>query len=150
MPIIKTQFREISAVRNIIEAEKIGSASRNSNISIREVKEITSSKKTDKSSLMFIYEYSVDYPLQSGGKLGSVRIVGEIFYVEDTKKAKNILDGWKKDKKIEEDVLALILNVGLSEANIEAIYQSHKVGLPSPIPMPRLKPAGKKSTSSAG
>jgi hypothetical protein len=150
MPVIKTQFREISAVRNIIEEGKAKSASRSSNISVIDVKEMQSSKKTDKSTLMFVYEYTVNYPLEPSGKLGEIRIIGEVFYVEDVKKAKTIIDDWKKDKQINEDVLTLIINVGLLESTVEAISQAHKVGVPSPIPLPRLKPAGKKGTSSAG
>jgi hypothetical protein len=150
MPVIRTQFREISAVRNIIENGKAKSASRGSNIAVIDIKEMPSSKKTDKSTLMFTYEYSVSYPLEPSGKLGEIRIIGEIFYVEDTKKIKTILDEWKKDKQINEDTLTLIINVGLLESTVEAIGQAHKVGVPSPIPLPRLKPAGKKSTSSAG
>ena len=153
MTIIKTQFREISAVRNPIEDEKVKMTSRSSNISVIDIKEMPTSKKLDKASLMFVYEHTVDYNLQPSGNLGKVKVVGEIFYVDDVKKIKGILDDWKKNKKIDENLLTAIINVGLTDANIEAIYQAHKVGLPSPIPLPRLKSSEAKETkgtSSAG
>lgn len=150
MPIIKTQIRESSAVRNVISADKIKMGPRKSNINVVDVREINKGQKSDKTGLVFDYEFTMNYPLSEpkGKELGSIKVAGEIFLVDKESVTKPILDEWKKEKKITQKVLANLLNVALTEANIEAIYQAHKVNLPTPIPMPRLK-APKGSVSSA-
>jgi hypothetical protein len=150
MPIIKTQFREVSAIRNEIEAKRVKLDARKTNISVVDVKEI-SQKTGEKQGLIFIYEFTIEYPISEPKnlELGNVKIVGEIFYVDDAKVVENIIKEWKKDKKLSKEVITDILNVGMEEATIEAVYQTKKVGLPSPIPLPRLK-SPKKGSVSAG
>lgn len=152
MPVIKTQFMEVTAKRKELDTDSIQLGSKQSNINLRDVKEMKTAKKAERTGVVFVYEYTVSYPLTQpkGEKLGNIKIVGEIFYVDEAKKIKTIIDGWKKDNKLSEDMLTLVLNVGLNQATIEAIYQANKVEMPSPIPLPHLKPAKKGGISSAG
>ena len=142
MPVVKTLFKEVSAVNNQIRADKIKMGPKTSNISIVDIREMVQSKKSEKEGLVFTYEYTVDYPLTEpkDQSLGKLKIVGEIFYIEDSDKIKEIMNGWNDNKKIPQNILTFLINVGLTDASIEGIYQAHKVGLPPSVPLPHLKP----------
>ena len=65
---------------------------------------------------------------------------GQVFYTEDEAKVKEIKEAWAKDKKISSDVMEQIINASLDKGNIQAIKVSEEVGLPSPLPLPKIQP----------
>lgn len=141
MPVIKTNLREIKAVRNDIKGKvKLGQLK--SDILIKDIVEIPQATQGDNSAVVFTYEFKTSYNLAEpkGKKLGTIDIVGEIIYVGTNKVITDLVKEWKKDKKIRKEVLQPILNVAFEEAQVEALYQSKKVLLPPPIPLPKLRP----------
>ena len=95
----------------------------------------------NQSALRFNFEFSSKY----GSDLGEIILGGDLLFMESVEKTKEILAGWKKDKKIPKDVMAGILNTVLSKCNIEALILSQKVNLPPPIPMPSVQQAEEKA-----
>ena len=140
MPIVRTSLRESKVIRNDIKGKmKLGQLK--SDIIIRDIVEI-SSEKGGRGAAVFVYEFKTEYNLAEpkGKKLGTIDVVGEVFYVDAEKVIKETIKEWKKGKKIKKDILQAILNVAFEEAQVEALYQSKKVMLPPPIPLPKLKP----------
>ena len=74
----------------------------------------------------------------------SINFIGDILLMEEAKKAKEILDGWKKGKKLPKEVMTGILNTVLNKCNIQALIMSEQINLPPPIPLPKLQPAQEK------
>lgn len=143
MTVFRTQLKKILAVRNELDASKIKLGKLKNDLMISNIKELEAPKgtKADKKAIVFEYTMKAEYGLEEpkGKSFGTIEIVGDIIDVEDDKLAKEILDTWKKSKKINPDIMEVILNIAFEESNIEAIYQSKKVGLPPPLPLPRLR-----------
>jgi len=125
---------------NKIEVEKKpdfkGKVSIKNNIQIKDVeKSDLFLGKTKQDSLKFTFEYSTVY--EPG--LGKISFTGNVLFVEEEKKIKDILKEWKKGKKIEAEVMTVLLNNILSKCNIEALMLSRDAGLPPPMPMPKVE-----------
>ena len=59
--------------------------------------------------------------------------------MDDSKKVKEILDGWEKDKKLPKEIMPGILNTALNKCNIQALILSERISLPSPIELPKIQ-----------
>ena len=58
-----------------------------------------------------------------------------------------VQNSWKKNKKIPLEVMEQVVNAALHKGNIQAIKVSEDVNLPSPLPLPKVRPSeavGKK------
>jgi len=91
--------------------------------------------KSKQEGLRFSFEYTAEYE----PKAGKILLVGDLVAVEESDKAKEILEGWKKNKKLPKELTTPVLNSILSKCNVEAIILSKEVSLPPPIPMPKVK-----------
>jgi len=85
--------------------------------------------------LKFNFEYTVDYE----PKIGQIFLGGNILVMEDSKKVKEILDEWVKDKKLPKELMSQILNTILAKCNIKALGLTQEVNLPPHIKLPILK-----------
>lgn len=123
-----------------LSAEKIeksqGKIDINNNVSVKDVVEDNLSLGKDKQSIVkLIFEFTSNYE----PSVGKILFEGEVLYLEEPKKIKEILNSWKKDKKLQKEVMAGILNTILTKCNIQALILSQEVNLPPPIPMPRVQ-----------
>ncbi len=126
-------FTRLSAERK--EAAK-GKIDISNNVSIKSVEESDVSLGKDKSQVIkFIFEFTSKY--EPG--IGNITFEGEILYMEEQKKAKEILSGWKKDKKVPKELMAGLLNTVLTKCNIQALILSQEVNLPPPVPLPKVQ-----------
>ena len=126
-------FTKLSAEKN--EAAK-GKIDINNNVSIKNVEESDLSLGKEKqNALKFIFEFTSKYE----PSVGTILFEGEVLYLEDPKKVKEILNSWKKDKKIDKELMAGVLNTVLTKCNVQALILSQEVNLPPPIPMPKVQ-----------
>jgi len=86
-----------------------------------------------------IVRFEFDFKCRYEPGLATIELGGELLEMYDKELSIKILDSWKTDKKIHQDIMAHILNSILSKANIEAILISKELGLPSPIAMPKVE-----------
>ncbi len=109
----------------------------NNNVSIKDVKEDDFSLGKDKKQnvLRFIFEFTSKYE----PNVGSILFEGELLYMEDPKKTKEILSDWKKDKKLPKELMGGLLNTILTKCNVQALILSQQVNLPPPIPLPKVQ-----------
>jgi hypothetical protein len=135
MPIVGFNFDKILVEKK----EKI-----TSNINVKQnvgIKNIEQEKLLIGSSdpvLKFDFEYKVDYE-----KTGEILLLGHVLYLEDSKKIKSILEGWKKNKKIEPLLMQQILNAVLFKCTIKALNLAQEVNLPTPIRLPMVRTSKK-------
>ena len=109
----------------------------NNNVSIKDIKEDDFSLGKDKKQnvLRFIFEFTSKYE----PNVGNILFEGELLYMEEPKKAKEILADWKKDKKMPKELMAGLLNAILTKCNVQALIISQQVNLPPPIPLPKVQ-----------
>ncbi len=123
-----------------LTAEKFGQGKGkidiNNNVSIKDVIEDNLSLGNENQNVVkFKFEFSSKYE----PKLGSIICDGEVLYLADQKKIKEIMVMWKKEKKVQKEMMAGILNAILTKCNVQALILSQQVNLPPPIPMPKVQ-----------
>ena len=70
---------------------------------------------------------------------GQIFLGGHILVMEESPKVKQILEDWKKDKKLPKELMSQILNTILAKCNIKALGLTQEVNLPPHIKLPMLK-----------
>lgn len=127
-------FTKLSAEKG--EAAK-GKIDINNNVSIKDVQEDNFSLGKDRQQnvLRFTFEFTSKYE----PNVGNILFEGELLYMEEPKKAKEMLGDWKKNKKLPKEIMAGLLNTILTKCNVQALILSQQVNLPPPIPMPKVQ-----------
>lgn len=107
------------------------------NVSIKDVREDSFSlgSKKDQNVLRFIFEFTSKYE----PNVGSILFEGEVLYLEGPKEAKEMLNNWKKDKKLPKEIMPGLLNTILTKCNVQALILSQEINLPPPIPLPKVQ-----------
>jgi hypothetical protein len=108
------------------------------NVTISKVEEKKLAIGNDKQKVLaFTFEFVSKYE----PNIGSIKFTGDVLFMDDSKKVKEILDGWEKDKKLPKEIMPGILNTALNKCNIQALILSEQINLPPPIPLPKVQPA---------
>lgn len=135
MTIVGFNFTKIEGEKKDMIKGKINI---NNNVHINKVEEKDLALGNQKQKVLsFNFEFIAKYD----PNIGSIKLTGNVLYMEDSKKVKDILDGWKKDKKLPKEVMPTILNTVLNKCNIQALILSEQINLPPPIPLPKLQAA---------
>ena len=140
MPIVKINVHKVNAERSL--KAKGGQIKINNNVSIKDVESLDFSVE-GKKGLKFPFEFTCHYEPD----LGKIDVEGQVLYVDEETKVEEVHNSWKKNKKIPMDVMEQIVNAALHKGNIQAIKISEDINLPSPLPLPKVKPTevvGKK------
>lgn len=133
MPIVGFNFDKIMIEKNNKIAGKLQIKNDLSITTLEQEKlNITGSDEV----LKFNFKFTVNYE----PKIGKIDLEGNVLYMEEPKKSKEILDGWKKDKKLPKELGPQILNTILARCNIKALNLTQEVNLPPHIRLPILKP----------
>jgi hypothetical protein len=134
MAIVNFVFTKIHAERSSgIE----GKISIKNNVSIKDVAKTDLDLGSKKQPVLkFSFEFTSDYD----PKIGLIKIEGQLTYMSDEKQITDVLKEWKKERKIEKQLMTTLLNNILGKCNIEALIISRDINLPPPIPLPKLQP----------
>jgi hypothetical protein len=133
MTIVGFDFTRIDAEKKNLIRGKINI---NNNVTIKNVEEQNLNLGKEKqNALKFTFEFIAKYD----PGIGSIKLVGNVIYMADSKKIKEIQDGWKKDNKLPKDVSANVLNSVLTRCNVQALILSQNINLPPPIPLPKIQ-----------
>jgi hypothetical protein len=132
MTIVGFNFTKIDVERKNASKGKINISN---NVAIKDIDEGSfslgvESQKGLRFTFEFFSRYEPDY--------ATIHLSGEILYMADEKEVKKILDDWKKESKIENSLMSLILNNILNKCNVQAVILSQTMNLPSPIPLPKV------------
>jgi len=132
MPVVGLQFSKI-----VVEkfGPVKGKVQVNNNVALKDVEKTELTIGPVKhGALKFHFEFVANYE----PKIANMTMNGFLTFFEKPEKVKEIVDGWKKDKKIPKDVMSSVLNTVLSRCNVEAILFAREVNLPPPIPLPKV------------
>lgn len=105
------------------------------NINIKSIDSFKSESKQDILEVRF--NFNIDY-----SSLGKIELAGRMLLSTDSKTLKDALEGWK-NKKLDNNINVIILNVIMQKASIKALQLEEEMNLPPHIQLPRLQ-LGKK------
>ncbi len=132
MTIVGFNFNKINVEKKNQIKSKVNISN---NVSIRNIKKTDLSLGNAKQEgLKFEFVFTSRFDPE----IGEIVLEGDVLMIEDKPKVKEILDSWKKNKKIPSETMTRVLNSVLSRCNIEALILSKEVNLPPPIPMPKV------------
>lgn len=130
MPVIGFSFDKIKVEKKNPPKGKVNITN---NVGIKDVKDLNIGKQK---GLSFEFEFTSKYEPQ----IAEIYLEGTVPFVGKPEQVKDIVKNWKKDKKIPKELLTPVMNTILNRCHIEAIILSQHAGLPSPLPMPKIKP----------
>ena len=132
MPIVGCNYKKIMLER---KDNASGNINIKNNIAIKDVEEKEFALgKAKQQGLRFNFEFTTDYE----PNIGNISILGEVLFLDEPKKVKELAANWKKNKKVEPEVMQQVLNTALNKCNIKALILSEDLNLPPPIPLPRV------------
>ncbi len=105
----------------------------NINISLEEIKSVTD-------TLELTYVYTADYE----DKFGMLKIKGVLIAKEDDKLTKEILEQWKKGKKVPDAYAETILSAINYSGSANGTLLARVLGLTAPLIPPRIQISAKK------
>jgi hypothetical protein len=136
MAIVGFEFTKIDVSKKDTAKGKINISN---NISIEDIqKSDLSIGQTTQNALKFSFNYTSKY--EPG--FAKIELGGSVLYMTDEKNAKEIVERWQKEKKINKEIAEQIINTVLTKCNIQSIILSNTVNLPPPVPMPKVNVGG--------
>lgn len=132
MAIIGSSFTKINAEK---KAPAKGKINISNNASIKSVEEYPLPGKTNQKGLKFTFAFASKYE----PNIGEINIEGNVILLLEAKKGEEVIAKWEKDKKLPKEVMTPVLNTALTKCNIQALILSRDIGLPPPIPLPKIK-----------
>ena len=133
MAIVGFGFDNIQAEKKLKDLPKESKISSNINISDVSSDEISLSNK-QQNLLKFNFKFSIDYQPD----FGLISIDGHVLYMTEDKEHKEILDTWKKDKKVKPVLLTNLINFILAKVHIKSLELTQDVNLPPHLPLPHV------------
>ena len=131
MTIVKINLHKVNSERNLVV--KQGQINIKNNVSLKDVLPMDFDRD-GKKGLKFNFEFDCSYDPE----LGKIEVGGQVFYVEEAKLIDEIKESWEKDKRVPNAVMEQVINAALHKGNVQAIKTAEDVGLPSPLPMPKV------------
>jgi hypothetical protein len=111
-----------------------GKISINNNVGITNLEETQLDINTDKKALKLEFEFTSSYD----PSIGKIILNGEVIYLADKTKAEEAIKNWKKNKKLEKEIMTQVLNNVLAKCNVKALMLSDYMNLPPPMPLPKV------------
>ena len=138
MAIVGINFTRINAER---EGSPTGQININNNVVLNDVKEIdVNLAQNPEKGLLVRFNYSCQY----NPKVGRITIEGDVVCIEPAEKIKSAVETWSKDKKVDADISKQVLSQVLNKCTVQAIVLSRDIGLPAPVPLPRIQEGSSK------
>ena len=138
MPIIGINFDKIS-----VEKRKPVQAPLNIGVNVKVLdmeKEEMSFSTKDTSVLRINFAFQLKYE----PKIADLTLAGHLHFMEDKKAIEDLMNRWKKEKKMDPNISKLLLNAVLVKCHTKALYMAQEVNLPPHIRMPILENKGKQ------
>ncbi len=103
-------------------------------LKIIEVKEQALSPLDNQKVLKFNFLFAISYDPD----IAYIEFQGHVVYMTDEKLQKEILANWTKNKQINQELSAPIMNLILTRCNVKALSLSQELNIPPHIQFPKL------------
>ncbi len=137
MAIVGFNFTHITAVKKEVSKGKIRISN---NVAIESVEKSNFSLGQDSQDTV---KFTFKFISKFDPEVGAIELIGNLIVIEAKEKVEEMLDMWKKGKRLPKEIMTEVLNVVLARCNVQALILSRDVNLPSPIPLPKVKIANK-------
>jgi len=101
----------------------------NSGLSVKKLEKADIPDAKGDLTLRFDFEYNLKYD----PKIAEMIIQGNVLYTGKEKEMQAILKEWKKNKKVDPNLVKAVINVALVRCNMKAIMLAEQVSLPPHI-----------------
>ena len=105
------------------------------NLHFKNIEEAKINFVEKKSALNLEFLFKCDFDPE----VGIIELHGNAIELLEPDKNKEVLEYWKKEKKLPDELAQSIINTILNKCYIEALILSNSMNLPSPVPLPKLK-----------
>lgn len=105
------------------------------NLKVIDINEEALPSLTKEKALNMKFSFTIKYE----PNIADLEIEGSITYMNDQKTIKDILENWKKNKKIKQEIAAPVFNFILNKCNIKSLRLEEDLELPFHIPIPAVK-----------
>ena len=106
------------------------------NVKLDAVEKANLSFEKDKAAIRTVFTYKVTYEPDIGG----VEFQGELLFLQEAKIVDSLLKEWEEKKALPKKFSTDLINAIMQKCIIQALIMSKDIGLPPPIPLPKLKP----------
>ncbi|MBU5557586.1 MAG: hypothetical protein QW751_01880 [Candidatus Aenigmatarchaeota archaeon] len=131
MPVVGMILKNITATKS---EDVTGNIKVNNGTNIKEVKE-TDLTVLGKKGLAVTFEFRTSYETDRSKKpFAEILFSGDVLLIEENHK--ELLDGWKKNRKLPDKMNIAIINSVLRKCLTEGLVLSEKLNLPPPMVMP--------------
>lgn len=132
MTVVGFNFNKINVEK---KNNKKGKLTITNNFGITNVSEAKLSLGGDKAkALSFEFTFESKYEPD----VAFIKLEGDLLFMLPTADANKVLEAFKKDKRVPNDFAEPVMNAILNRCNIEALFLSRELNLPSPIPLPKV------------
>jgi hypothetical protein len=114
----------------------------NNNVMFTDAKQIkVNVGQSDGAGLLIKFKYVCEYK----PKVGNLSLEGDVILMEKEEDVKAAVDSWKKDKKVGPELTRQVMSHILNKSTVQAIILTRDLGLPAPIPLPKVQDEAKKA-----
>ncbi len=132
MTIIGFTFNKLSAFKKTVAK---GSVKISTNVKITGLEKTNLIFDNKRVALKALFAYKVVYEPEIGG----LEFEGDVLFLQDKKSADDVLKQWKDKKTIDRKLSAAIVSHILQKCAVQSLVLARDVGLPAPIPLPKVK-----------
>ena len=132
MNIINIAFTDIKASRS---AAPKGNINISNNIRVLDVEESKMSIDKTRKTIELKFNYLTSYE----PSVGKIELEGKMLIIDEEKAVKELLEYWKKEKKLPKEHAPNFLNPIMTKAVLETIFLARELELPIPVPMPNVR-----------
>ncbi len=129
MPIVGFAITKISGERKKESFDKLNIKS---NLEISDIKEDKINVGKEQNVLKISFNFTVNYEPD----VANLGLSGYIYYLEEDKKMKEILNNWKSKKTLDRKLMERLFTAILTRCNIKALILSQDLNLPPHIRLP--------------
>ncbi len=132
MIIVGDKITKINAVRGELP-RGIGIESKPDIVGVSKKELFSAGEKKSGASIDYIYTTSY-------GEKTSIEIEGSLFVVGEDKALKDLIKNYKKNKKLDDNIAAIVLRRIFEVGMTNSVVISQAMGLPAPIHIPKVVP----------
>lgn len=133
MTIVGFNYTKLSVERK--NTSPSGNITITNNLGVKDVEKAQLSLGINKQDgLRFIFNYNIKY----GDGFAEINFEGELLYLTNKDQVTQVMNSWKNDKKVPDDILVKVLSQVMEKCTLQAIILSNEVHLPSPVRLPKL------------
>lgn len=88
-----------------------------------------------RSTIKVSFTYSVTY----SPEVAEIQLQGDILFMQEQKLIDAVLKEWDEKKKVSARLSGILMNAIMQKSTIQAIVLSRDLGLPAPVPLPKVQ-----------